>query len=76
MIAVEVLSMRGLFVFLLVASFGAAAQTPATDNPVSAAVHAPVAATSAPADPAAATRQITVPAGTQVLLNLKSPDHY
>ncbi len=73
MIAIEVLSMRGLFVFLLVASLGAAAQTPATttDNPASAAVHAPVTATSAPADPAS--RQIVVPAGTQVLLNLKSP---
>ena len=75
MIAIEVLSMRGLFVFLLVASMCAAAQTPATiaDNPTSAAVHAPVAATSAPADPVASGRQIVVPAGTQVLLNLKSP---
>jgi len=76
MIAIEVLSMRGLFVFLLVASMCAAAQTPATatDNSASAAVHAPVTATSAPADPAtAASRQIVVPAGTQVLLNLKSP---
>ena len=76
--------MRGLLPFLLVASLNVVAQTPATpaNSPANAA--AQTAATSASANPAPATsaansagdpaaRQLIVPAGTQVLLNLKSP---
>ncbi|HEX4605805.1 MAG TPA: hypothetical protein VH724_17520 [Candidatus Angelobacter sp.] len=51
--------MRALFSLLLLASLSAVAQTPATT-------------TASPSDPNAS-RQIVVPAGTQVLLNLKSP---
>jgi hypothetical protein len=76
--------MRGLLSFVLVASFGAVAQTPATSagSPASAVAQSP--STLAPATTAAfanpvgnsidpEARQMVVPAGTQVLLNLKSP---
>jgi hypothetical protein len=52
--------MRALLSFLLVASLGAMAQTPATTADSS-------------SNPTSPVRQIVVPAGTQVLLNLKSP---
>jgi hypothetical protein len=78
--------MRGLLSFVLVASFSAVAQTPATttDSPANAAAQSPSspapATTAAPVitNPVAnpgdtAARQMVVPAGTQVLLNLKSP---
>jgi hypothetical protein len=76
--------MRGLLSFVLVASCSAVAQTPATtadspanavsqspSSPAPATTAAPATAVANPADPAA--RQMVVPAGTQVLLNLKSP---
>jgi hypothetical protein len=76
--------MRGLFSFVLVASFSAVAQTPATitDSPANAVAQSPSspaqASIATSANPVAnsgdpATRQMVVPAGTQVLLNLKSP---
>ena len=78
--------MLGLLPLVLVASFSAVAQTPATttDSPANAVSQSPSspapATTIAPdiANPAAnpvdpAARQMVVPAGTQVLLNLKSP---
>jgi hypothetical protein len=57
--------MRSVLSFLLVASLGAVAQTPAisTANPSDPGVH----------QNDAAIKQLVVPAGTQVLLNLKSP---
>jgi hypothetical protein len=64
--------MRALLAFLFVASLSAVAQTPArADSPAIPAAPAPAAAPASPNDPAI--RQMVVPAGTQVLLNLKSP---
>lgn len=65
--------MRALLAFLLVASLSAVAQTPATttDSPAIPAAPTPAAAAISPSDQAV--RQMIVPAGTQVLLNLKSP---
>jgi hypothetical protein len=67
--------MRGLLSFLLVASLGAAAQTPAVsaDTPANTAVSQPVASTPGTNDPDSGIKQIVVPAGTKVLLILKSP---
>jgi type IV secretion system protein VirB10 len=70
--------MRALFAFLLSASLGAVAQTPtAADSPANTIV--PVPASAAMSSPNALSpgnpdiKQMVVPAGTQVLLNLKSP---
>ncbi|HEY2392216.1 MAG TPA: hypothetical protein VGK22_13670 [Candidatus Angelobacter sp.] len=69
--------MRALLAFLFIASLGAVAQTAATATDSPANTVAPTAATNAVSPNAAsanpAIRQMIVPAGTQVLLSLKSP---